>query len=181
MLVTRVHPEYILNENLPEVNSLKDIDKDFWDRRYKQINRWEKNLAENGTIILKFFLHVSKEEQRRRFLDRINDKEKNWKFSIADAQERKHWDQYMRAYEELLRATSTDYAPWYVLPADDKWFTRLCLGAVMFFEFEKLGLTYPSVSKEQLDRLEAVKKELMSEGQVGSRQKKTVGQSVKKT
>lgn len=163
VLVTRVHPEYVLNENLPDVNSLKDIDKDFWDKRYKQINRWEKNLAENGTIILKFFLHVSKEEQRRRFLDRINDREKNWKFSIADAQERKHWDQYMRAYEDLLRATSTDHAPWYVLPADDKWFTRLCLGAVMFFEFEKLGLSYPAVSKEQEARLEEVKKALLAE------------------
>ena len=163
VLVTRVHPEYVLNENLPDVNSLKDIDKDFWDKRYKQINRWEKNLAENGTIILKFFLHVSKEEQRRRFLDRINDREKNWKFSIADAEERKHWDQYMRAYEDLLRATSTDHAPWYVLPADDKWFTRLCLGAVMFFEFEKLGLSYPAVSKEQEARLEEVKKALLAE------------------
>ncbi len=163
VLVTRVHPEYILSENLPDVSSVKDINKSFWEKRYKQINRWEKNLAENGTIILKFFLHVSKDEQKKRFLERINDKEKNWKFSVADAQERKHWDKYMAAYEELLSATSTDYAPWYVLPADDKWFTRLCLGAVIFFEFEKLGLSYPAVSQEQLDKLEAVKKELLSE------------------
>jgi PPK2 family polyphosphate:nucleotide phosphotransferase len=163
VLVTRVHPEYILAENLPDVTSVKDINKSFWEKRYKQINRWEKNLAENGTIILKFFLHVSKDEQKKRFLERINDKEKNWKFSVADAQERKHWDKYMAAYEELLSATSTDYAPWYVLPADDKWFTRLCLGAVIFFEFEKLGLSYPAVSQEQLDKLEAVKKELLAE------------------
>lgn len=163
VLVTRVHPEFVLAENLPDVSSVKDINKSFWERRYKQINRWEKNLAENGTIILKFFLHVSKDEQKKRFLERINDKEKNWKFSVADAQERKHWDKYMEAYEELLSATSTDYAPWYVLPADDKWFTRLCLGAVIFFEFEKLGLSYPAVSKEQMDKLEAVKKELLAE------------------
>jgi PPK2 family polyphosphate:nucleotide phosphotransferase len=163
VLVTRVHPEFVLAENLPDVSSVKDINKSFWEKRYKQINRWEKNLAENGTIILKFFLHVSKDEQKKRFLERINDKEKNWKFSVADAQERKHWDKYMEAYEELLSATSTDYAPWYVLPADDKWFTRLCLGAVIFFEFEKLGLSYPAVSREQMDKLEAVKKELLAE------------------
>lgn len=164
VLVTRVHPEYILSENLPDVETVKDINKSFWEKRYKQINRWEKNLAENGTIILKFFLHVSKDEQKKRFLDRINDKDKNWKFSVADAQERRHWDQYMEAYGEMMAATSTEYAPWYVLPADDKWFTRLCLAAVIFFEFEKLGLSYPAVSKEQLDKLEAVKKELLSEG-----------------
>jgi PPK2 family polyphosphate:nucleotide phosphotransferase len=163
VLVTRVHPEYILNENLPDVNSVKDIDKDFWQSRYKQINRFEKNLAENGTIILKIFLNVSKDEQKKRFLERIDNQDKNWKFSIADAQERKHWDAYMKAYEEMLSATSTDHAPWYVLPADDKWFTRLCLGAIVFFEFEKLGLEYPSVSAEQKEKLQLIKKELLGE------------------
>jgi PPK2 family polyphosphate:nucleotide phosphotransferase len=163
VLVTRVHPEYILNENLPDVNTIKDIDKDFWHSRYKQINRFEKNLAENGTIILKIFLNVSKDEQKKRFLERIDNTDKNWKFSIADAQERKHWDAYMKAYEEMLSATSTDYAPWYVLPADDKWFTRLCLGAIIYFEFEKLGLEYPTVSAEQKEKLQLVKKELLGE------------------
>jgi PPK2 family polyphosphate:nucleotide phosphotransferase len=163
VLVTRVHPEYILSENLPDVNAVKDVDKSFWEKRYKQINRFEKNLAENGTIILKFFLHVSRDEQKKRFLERINDKEKNWKFSIADAQERKYWDKYMEAYEEMMSATSTDHAPWFVLPADDKWFTRLCLAAIIFFEFEKLGLTYPVVSTDQLARLETVKQELLAE------------------
>ena len=145
------------------VNTVKDLDKDFWHSRYKQINRFEKNLAENGTIILKIFLNVSKDEQKKRFLERIDNEDKNWKFSIADAQERKHWDDYMKAYEEMLSATSTDYAPWYVLPADDKWFTRLCLGAIIYFEFEKLGLEYPSVSAEQKEKLQLVKKELMGE------------------
>jgi len=163
VLVTRVHPEYILNENLPDVNTIKDIDQDFWQSRYKQINRFEKNLAENGTIILKIFLNVSKDEQKKRFLERIDNQDKNWKFSIADAQERKHWDAYMKAYEEMLSATSTDYAPWYVLPADDKWFTRLCLGAIIYFEFEKLGLEYPTVSAEQKEKLQLVKKELLGE------------------
>ena len=170
VLVTRVHPEYILNENLPDIDTLKDIDKDFWHSRYKQINRFEKNLAENGTIILKIFLHVSKDEQKKRFLERIDNTDKNWKFSIADAQERKHWDAYMKAYEEMLSATSTDYAPWYVLPADDKWFTRLCLGAIIYFEFEKLGLEYPTVSAEQKEKLQLVKKELL--GELTSKKKK---------
>jgi PPK2 family polyphosphate:nucleotide phosphotransferase len=163
VLVTRVHPEYVLNENLPGINSIKDMDKDFWHSRYKQINRFEKNLAENGTIILKIFLNVSKDEQKKRFLERIDNTDKNWKFSIADAQERKHWDAYMHAYEEMLSATSTDYAPWYVLPADDKWFTRLCLGAIIYFEFEKLGLEYPTVSAEQKEKLQLIKKELLGE------------------
>ena len=163
VLVTRVHPEYVLNENLPGINTVKDLDKDFWQSRYKQINRFEKNLAENGTIILKIFLNVSKDEQKKRFLERIDNQDKNWKFSIADAQERKHWDDYMKAYEEMLSATSTDYAPWYVLPADDKWFTRLCLGAIIYFEFEKLGLEYPSVSAEQKEKLQLIKKELLGE------------------
>jgi PPK2 family polyphosphate:nucleotide phosphotransferase len=172
VLVTRVHPEYVLSENLPDVSSLKDVDKSFWEKRYKQINRWEKNLAENGTIILKFFLHVSKAEQKKRFIDRIDDKEKNWKFSLADASERQHWDKYMQAYSEMLSATSTEHAPWFVLPADDKWFTRLCLAAVIYFEFEKLGLSYPEVSKDHLAKLAAVKKELMAEDQPPAAAKK---------
>lgn len=163
VLVTRVHPEYILNEKVPGINSLKDINSEFWEKRYKQINRFEKNLAENGTVILKFFLHISKEEQKERFLERINNPEKNWKFSVADAKERKHWDQYMNAYEEMLSATSTEQAPWFVIPADDKWFTRLCLGGAILSQMEKLKLTYPTVSQEQMAGLQGVKKELLAE------------------
>ncbi len=162
VLVTRVHPEYILNERIPGIDSVKDIKPAFWKSRYDQINRFEKNLAENGTIILKFFLHVSKDEQLKRFIDRIDDPSKNWKFSYADAKERQHWDSYMLAYEEMLAATSTSYAPWYVLPADDKWFTRLCLGAAMFFEFEKLKLDYPKVSDTQKAELLRAKEELLA-------------------
>jgi PPK2 family polyphosphate:nucleotide phosphotransferase len=163
VLVTRVHPEYILNERIPGIESIEDIDKKFWEKRYKQINRFEKNLYDNGTLILKFFLHVSKEEQKKRFLERIDNPEKNWKFSAADAGERKHWDKYQEAYEEMLSATSKDHAPWYVLPADDKWFTRICLGSVIFFEFEKLKLSYPKVSNAEMKKLLAAKKELMEE------------------
>jgi len=163
VLVTRVHPEYLLREKLPKVNSVKDIDKKFWDMRYKQINRFEKNLTENGTTILKFFLHVSKDEQKKRFLERINNPEKNWKFSVADAQERKLWNEYQHAYEEMLPATSTEHAPWFVIPADDKWFTRLVLGAIINLQFERLKLTYPEVTPEQLVKLKAAKKELLAE------------------
>ena len=163
VLVTRVHPEYILNENLPDVKSVKDIDKKFWEKRYKQIRRFENNLVENGTIILKFFLHVSRDEQKKRFLERIDNPAKNWKFSLADAQERQHWDKYMDAYSEMLSATSQKHAPWFVLPADDKWFTRLCIGALIYFQFERLKLRYPAVSKEQKAKLQEAKKQLLNE------------------
>ncbi|HQQ94256.1 MAG TPA: polyphosphate kinase 2 family protein [Bacteroidia bacterium] len=163
VLVTRVHPEYILKEKLPEVQSLKDIDKAFWEKRYKQINRFEKNLSENGVVILKFFLHVSKEEQKKRFLERIDNPEKNWKFSVADAKERKYWDDYTRAYEEMLSATSTEHAPWFVIPADDKWLSRLLIAAIISRQFEKLNLSYPELSKEQIQVLQQAKKELLAE------------------
>lgn len=173
VLVTKVHPEYILGESLPGIESVKDIDKKFWEKRYQQINRFEKTLADNGTVILKIFLHVSKDEQKKRFLERIDNPDKNWKFSIADAAERQHWDAYQEAYEELLSATSTDYAPWYVLPADDKWFTRLCLGAIIYFEFEKIGLDYPEVSEEQKKALQEVKAALLAEDEPASKKKKS--------
>jgi PPK2 family polyphosphate:nucleotide phosphotransferase len=163
VLITHVHPEYIMNEKLPGINSVKDIDKKFWEHRYEQINRFEKNLAENGTVILKFFLYVSKEEQKKRFLARIEDESKNWKFSLADIKERQYWDDYMKAYDDVLNATSTDYAPWFVLPADDKWFTRLCLGAIIYNAFEKLKLSYPTVSKDQKERLQQAKEQLLKE------------------
>ncbi|ULQ56822.1 polyphosphate kinase 2 family protein [Flavihumibacter rivuli] len=163
VLVTRVHPEYILNENLPSVNKVEDITEEFWEKRYKQINRFEKTLAETGTVILKFFLHVSKKEQKKRFIERLDDPTKNWKFSLGDIEERKYWKEYMKAYEDALSATSTKYAPWYVLPADDKWFTRLCLAGIIHQEFKKLNIDYPSISPEQKAKLEEAKKRLMAE------------------
>jgi PPK2 family polyphosphate:nucleotide phosphotransferase len=165
VLITKVHPEYLVNERLPNYKSAKDIDKNFWAKRYKQINRFEKNLSENGTLIIKFFLHVSKEEQKKRFLERIDNPEKNWKFSLADANERKYWDQYQQAYEKMMKETSQDYAPWYVLPADDKWFTRICVGAVILFELEKLKLKYPAISEDQKKQLLLAKEELLAEEQ----------------
>lgn len=163
VLVTKVHPEFILKENIPGINSLKDINKDFWKKRYKQINNFERTLSENGTVIIKFFLHVSKDEQKKRFLERIDNPAKNWKFSMADAKERMHWDEYQKAYEEALSETSTDYAPWYVVPADDKWATRICIAGIIYKEFEKLGFEYPALNKKQLEELQNIRLQLVNE------------------
>ena len=118
VLVTRVHPEYVLGENLPDVNSVEDVNDAFWDKRFDQINNFEKHLAENGTLIYKFFLHLSKDEQKNRLLRRLNKKEKNWKFSAGDLKERKLWDDYQQCYEDAINRTSKPHAPWYVIPAD---------------------------------------------------------------
>lgn len=163
VLITKVHPEFILNEKLPHIHSVKDIDKKFWETRYNQINRFEKNLTENGTIILKFFLHVSKDEQKRRFIDRVDDPKKNWKFSVADMKERAFWDDYQKAYAEALSHTSTEYAPWFVIPADDKWYTRVLAGAVIYQQFQKLHLSYPKVSKATKEGLLKAKEALLQE------------------
>lgn len=171
VLATRVHPEWILNEHIPGVESIKKIDDKFWDQRYKQIRRFEKNLADNGTIILKFFLHVSKKEQKKRFLERIDDPSKNWKFSLSDLKERAFWDDYQRAYEKALSATSTDYAPWFVIPADDKWFSRLAIAAIIARQFAKLEIKYPTVSQAQKEELQKAKLQLMSEKDNGKKAK----------
>ena len=163
VLITKVHPEFILNEKLPYIHSVKDIDKKFWIDRYNQINRFEKNLSENGTIILKFFLHVSKDEQKRRFIERVDDPKKNWKFSVADMKERTFWDDYQKAYAEALSHTSTDHAPWFIIPADDKWYTRVIVGAVIYQQFQKLNLAYPKVSKATKEGLLKAKEVLLNE------------------
>jgi len=163
VLITKVHPEFILNEKLPYIHSVKDIDKKFWIDRYNQINRFEKNLSENGTIILKFFLHVSKDEQKRRFIERVDDPKKNWKFSVADMKERAFWDDYQKAYAEALSHTSTDHAPWFIIPADDKWYTRVIVGAVIYQQFQKLNLAYPKVSKATKEALLKAKETLLNE------------------
>lgn len=163
VLVTKVHPEWILNEHIPGIDSVKKIDDKFWEQRYKQIRRFEKNLTDNGTIILKFFLHVSKKEQKKRFLERIDDPGKNWKFSLSDLKERAFWDDYQNAYGEALSATSTEYAPWFVVPADDKWYARLAIAAIIARQFAKLEINYPVVSQAQKEELQKAKLQLMSE------------------
>jgi PPK2 family polyphosphate:nucleotide phosphotransferase len=163
VLITKVHPEYVLNENLPGINTLKDIDGKFWERRYKQINRLEKNLYENGTIILKFFLHVSKKEQKKRFLERIDDPSKNWKFSIGDLNERGFWNDYQKVYEEAISATSQAHAPWFIIPADDKWFARFVIANVLYKKFEELDLSFPTLSEKQRSELLQAKAALEKE------------------
>jgi PPK2 family polyphosphate:nucleotide phosphotransferase len=163
VLVTRVHPEYILNENLPGIHSVSDVDKSFWEKRFKQINQFEKTLVDNGTVILKFFLHVSKKEQKKRFLERINDPAKNWKFSNSDMKERGLWKDYRKAYEQMLENTSQQYAPWFVIPADDKWFTRYVIANIIVNELGKLDLRYPELTDQQKKDLENSKKFLTGE------------------
>lgn len=171
VLVTRVHPAYILNEKIPGIESLKDVNDKFWKARFKQIRRFEKNLADNGMLILKFFLNVSKKEQKKRFLERIEDPGKNWKFSLSDLKERGFWDQYQKAYEEAITATSTDYAPWFVIPADDKWFARLAIASVIYRYFEKLKLTYPTINESQKAELQKARLALMAEKEVPNKKK----------
>lgn len=163
VLVTRVHPEYILNENLPDIQKVEDITDEFWTKRFKQINRFEKNLAQNGTVVLKFFLHVSRKEQKKRFIERIDDPAKNWKFAAGDLGERARWNDYMTAYEAMLGNTSKGYAPWFILPADDKWFTRVCMAAIIYREFNKIDPTYPEVSAAQRNELLLLREKLMTE------------------
>ncbi|MFV8363931.1 PPK2 family polyphosphate kinase [Flavobacterium sp. ZT3P35] len=137
VLVTRVHPEYIMNENLPGIETVDDVTPQFWENRMQQINNFEKHITQNGTIILKFFLHLSKEEQRQRLLRRLEEKEHNWKFSVGDLKERDRWDDYMRYYEEAINNTSSEYAPWYVVPADDKEMARYIVAKIIWEEMQK--------------------------------------------
>jgi polyphosphate kinase 2 (PPK2 family) len=165
VLVTRVHPEYILNENLPGIKELTDIDNSFWEKRFKQINHFEKTLNDNGTVILKFFLHVSKKVQKKRLLERISDPSKNWKFSIGDLKERSLWKDYRKAYEDMLENTSTSQAPWFVIPADDKWFTRFVIANIIVNELGKLDLSFPPLTDQQRKDLEDAKKLLTGESE----------------
>ena len=163
VLITKVHPEFILNEKHSGIQSVDDIDKTFWQKRYKQICRFEKNLIENDTIILKFFLHVSKNEQKKRFLDRIDDPTKNWKFSTADLKERAYWDAYQSAYEEAISNTSTKDSPWFVIPADEKWYSRYLVGKIICNELKKLNLSYPKISQTEKAELLKAKESLLKE------------------
>ncbi len=157
VLVVRVHPEILAGQKLP--SSL--LGKHIWDERYEDIRCYERHMARNGTVIRKFFLNVSKKVQKERFLERLEEPEKNWKFSAADIRERQCWDDYHEAYEEMIANTSTERAPWYVVPADNKWFTRLVVSSVIVETLESLDLAYPKVSAEKMKDLQAAKKVLM--------------------
>jgi len=163
VLVVKVHPEFLRPQHLPGINSPDDVDDRFWEKRYRQINDLEKHLVENGTIVLKFFLNVSKEEQKKRFLDRIDDPSKNWKFSSGDAKERGYWDEYMKAYSDMLTATSTEHAPWYVIPADHKWYMRYAVSNIIINRLKELKLNYPELAPEEKAKLKEIKKILEKE------------------
>jgi PPK2 family polyphosphate:nucleotide phosphotransferase len=159
VLVVRVHEQYLDNAKLPG----KLRGKDLWDERYRDIRSWERYLSNNGVVVRKFFLHVSRKEQKRRFLERIDNPSKNWKLSSADAKERGFWKDYMRAYETMIRETSTKHSPWYVVPADNKWFTRIVVAAAVVETLDALDLRYPKVGKEKRAELARVRQQLMAE------------------
>jgi len=155
-LAVRVHPEFLGKQRLPE----KVVTNNIWKSRFEDISNFEHYLTRNGTVIRKFFLHVSKDEQKNRFLERLDDPDKNWKFSANDAKERGYWGDYMNAYEQTIRHTATKYAPWYVVPADNKWFTRVVVAAAVIGALASLELAYPKVGKQKLEELKTVRQAL---------------------
>ena len=159
VLAVRVHPEFLRKQKLPP----ERVSKRIWQERFDDINALERYLSRNGIIVLKFFLNVSRDEQKKRFLSRLEEADKNWKFSVADAQERGHWKDYMGAYEDLIRATSTEWAPWYVVPANNKWFTRLVVAEAIIDAMDRLDLAYPTVDDEKKKELKKVKEMLLAE------------------
>jgi PPK2 family polyphosphate:nucleotide phosphotransferase len=159
VLVVRVHPTFLRAQKLAE----RLITKHIWDERYEDINSFERYLTRNGVVIRKFFLHVSKEEQKKRFLERLEDSKKNWKFSMADVQERTYWKDYQEAYEEMIQRTATKYAPWFIIPADNKWFTRAAVAAAIIEALHELDLSFPDVDKAKKKELEAVRKSLLAQ------------------
>jgi len=159
-LVVRVHPELLGAQKVPR----ELVTKDIWRERFEDIRTFERYLTRNGVVIRKFFLHVSRKEQRRRFLERLQTSEKNWKFSAADAKEREYWDDYMKAYEDTIKGTAAKHAPWYVVPADNKWFTRIVVAAAVIDTLASLGLEYPHMSEEKLKKLASVERALKRQG-----------------
>ena len=164
VLVTRVHPEILAGQKLPIDYSKVAPDYSLWLQRYTDINNFEKYLVNNGTLILKFFLNVSKEEQKRRFLKRIDDPEKNWKFSDRDVEERKYWADYQSAYEQAFLHTSTALAPWYIIPADHKWFMQILVSQIIVEKLSSLGIEYPKLTAKQLENINLGKQMLLDEG-----------------
>lgn len=162
VLVTRVHPQILLNENLPGVHSLADVNDKFFDERYKDIRHYEDHLTKNGYVILKFFLHLSKDEQKRRFMARIDTPKKNWKLSSSDIKERHYWNKYQDVYQKAINATSTKDNPWYIIPADDKWYSRLIVSDIITKRIEELPLAYPEMTPAQEKEL-GVAKQLLDD------------------
>lgn len=161
VLVCKVHPEYNLSEKVWD--SVDDFDEKFWEERYESIRNFEKHLTENGTTVIKIFLHISKDEQKKRFLDRIDEQEKNWKFSMGDLPERALWEEYMKAYERAINETSKNHAPWFVIPGDDKWFARVAAIQIIIEALEGMDLKFPKLSEADLNELEGARKQLENE------------------
>jgi PPK2 family polyphosphate:nucleotide phosphotransferase len=159
VLITRVHPEILDRQQLP----LRPKPQKFWQQRFEQINQFEKYLSENGIVILKFFLNVSKAEQKQRFLERLEQPEKNWKFSAQDVVERGYWHDYQHAYEDVFNHTSSDWAPWYIIPADRKWFMRMVVSDIICSKLRSLDLKYPKMTEEQKNQLQIAKQQLLDE------------------
>ena len=161
VLVTRVHPEYILGENLPEIKSVDDITPEFWENRMQQINNFEKHISQNGTLVLKFYLNMSKDEQRKRLLHRLENESDNWKFSTGDLKERERWDDYMKCYEKAINATSTKSAPWHIVPADDKKMCRYLVAKIIWEALQKLtDIKFPELSEDVKKNIEMYKQNL---------------------
>ncbi|MBD1421971.1 PPK2 family polyphosphate kinase [Sphingobacterium chuzhouense] len=165
VLVTRVHPEYILNENIPSIDTVEDIPKDFWKTRYDQINAFEQHVVKNGIIVFKFFLHLSKDEQKNRLLRRLEQEKHNWKFSPGDLKERELWDQYMTCYEEAIQHTSKKHAPWYIIPSDNKAISRYLVAKIILEKLKKYkDIQYPEMPPEIEQHKAAYKRELEDNG-----------------
>jgi len=164
VLVTRVHPGYILGENLPNVNSVEDVNENFWNARFNQINNFEKHLTENGTLIFKFFLNLSKNEQKRRLLRRLDKKDKNWKFSAGDLKERKLWDNYMECYQDAINRTSKEHAPWFNIPADNKPAARLAVASILYNTLKKYNdIEEPELNAKTQANIDVYRQELNNE------------------
>ena len=160
VLVTRVHPEYILNENLPGIEKVEDIQPEFWENRFEQINNFEKHISQNGTIVMKFFFYMSKDEQKRRLLKRLVEEDHQWKFSSGDLREREYWDDYMKYYEEIMNKSSKENAPWYIIPADDKDMARYLVAKIIWEELQQYPVNEPVLSEKDKANFEIYKEQL---------------------
>jgi PPK2 family polyphosphate:nucleotide phosphotransferase len=161
LLVTRVHPEYILNENIPGIEKVEDIKPEFWENRFEQINNFEKHISQNGTIVMKFFFYMSKDEQKKRLLKRLEDEDHQWKFSSGDLKERGFWDDYMKYYEEILNKSSKENAPWYIIPADDKDMARYLVAKIMWEELQQYPVNEPVLSEKDKANFAMYKEQLL--------------------
>ncbi len=163
VLIARVHPEILIKQNLPGISTTANVSPELWENRYSSINNYESHLMQNGTTVIKFFLHVSKKEQADRFLKRINEPEKNWKFTYSDLEERAYWDDYQSAFETMISKTSTTDAPWYIIPADKKWFMRLAVANIILERMKNLGLKYPVLTEKRIAELSKARDVLTKE------------------